>query len=93
MSRYVDGRLTLFIPGGGADSAPPPPPPPLSFFSITFEVFIVTPSNFVAFPNFYLSPLCEKKILENMPHCCLGNHFLSVSKYFFPILKKKKIFK
>ena len=64
--------------GGGAESAPP-----LIFFSITFEVFIVTLSNFVTFPNFYLSLLCGKFFLENMPQCCLGNHFLAVSKYFF----------
>ena len=74
--------LTLFIPGGGLNQ-PPPPPPPLIFFYITFEVFIVTPSNFVTFPNFYLSLLCEKNFLENMPQCCLGNYFLEVSKYFF----------
>ena len=53
----VTVSLTLFIPGGGgAESAPP-----LIFFSITFEVFIITPSNFVTFPNFYLSLLWEKK--------------------------------
>ena len=61
--------------------------PPLNFFSITFEVFIVTPSTFATFPNFYLSLLWQKTFLENMPQCCLGNHFLSVSKYFFKILK------
>ena len=61
---------------------------PLIFFSITFEVFIVTPSNFVTFPNFYLGLLWDKKFFENMPQCCLGNHFLSVSKFFFKILKK-----
>ena len=77
--RLLRSALTLFIPGGGAESAPPP----LTFFSITFEVFIVTPSNFVTFPNFYLSLLWEKKFLENMPQCCLGNHFWSVTKYFF----------
>ena len=62
--------LTLFIP-------------PLIFLSLTCEVFIVTTSNFVTFPNFYLSLSWENKCLENMPQCCLGNHFLSVSKYFF----------
>ena len=54
--------------------------PPLCFFSITFEVSIVTPSDFVIYPNFYLSLLWEKIFLENMPKCCLGNLFLSVSK-------------
>ena len=45
-----------------------------------FILLIVTPSNFVTFPNFYLSLLLEKKFLENMPQCCLGNHFLSMSR-------------
>ena len=47
MMHTVKHTLTLFILGVGG----------LNFFSITFEVFIVTPSNFVTFTNFYLSLL------------------------------------
>ena len=64
--------------GGGAESGPP-----LFFFCITFEVFIVTTSNFVTFPNFYLSLLWEKICLGSMPQSCLGNHVLSVINFFF----------
>ena len=46
---------------GGGNCTGISPPPPLIFFSITFEVFIVTPSNFVTFPNFYLSLLWEEE--------------------------------
>ena len=67
--------------GGGTVSAPP-----LTFFSITFEIFIVTPSNFVTFPNFYLSLLWDKKFLENMPH------FLSVSTFFFKMIFYDKFY-
>ena len=45
------------------------------FFSITFEVFIVTPSNFVTFPNFYLSLLWEKKFWKICRSVALATTF------------------
>ena len=82
LDRPFSDPLTLFIPGGGGGGWISPPPP-LIFFSITFEAFIVTPSNFVTLPNFYLSLLWEKK-------CCLG--MILYGEFYFSCIVKKNVF-